>query len=158
MPSTAHFPWAATSAATLSLACALSLAGCSPGGFGRDTSPPAQAAEIVKTMVRSPDSFKRAGGEVLWQGQTRDGRPAYVTSVAFDSQNALGAMMRGCMLVAFHEDADGKIAWDPMWGVKDYTEEMPMLCQKHVPMEIKSTVGKAFADLNFKKGQAEPAT
>jgi hypothetical protein len=158
MPSTAHFPWAATSAATLSLACALSLAGCSPGGFGRDTSPPAQAAEIVKTMVRSPDSFKRAGGEVLWQGQTRDGRPAYVTSVAFDSQNGLGAMMRGCMLVAFHEGADGKSVWDPMWGVKDYTEEMPMLCQKHVPMEIKSTVGKAFADLNFKKGQAEPAT
>jgi hypothetical protein len=35
---------------------------------------------------------------------------------------------------------------------------MPMLCQKHVPMEIKSTGGKAFADLNFKKGQAEPAT
>jgi hypothetical protein len=141
----------------LTFAAALLLAGCSPGGLGADSSPPAQAAEIVKALVLSPDSFKRAGGEVLWKGQTGDGLPAYVTTVAFDSQDGLGAMIRGCMMVAYHEAADGKVTWDPMWGVKDYTNEMPMLCQEHVPMEIKSAIGKTFADLNFKGGKSDPS-
>lgn len=135
----------------------LLLAGCSPGDFSLDTSPPAQAAEIVKTMVRSPDSFKRVGGEVVWQGKTRDGRPAYVTTVAFDSQNAFGAMLRGCMLVAYHEAQDGKLTWNPMFGIKDYTDEMPMLCQESTPKEIKAGLGKTFAEINFEGGKADPA-
>ena len=138
--------------APLAAAVALLLAACSPGDFSLDTSPPAQAAQIVKSMVRSPDSFKRVGGEVIWKGKTRDGRPAYVTTVAFDSQNGFGAMLRGCMLVAYHEAADGKIAWNPMFGVKDYTDEMPMLCQESVPMEIKAGLGKTFAGINFEGG------
>jgi hypothetical protein len=141
--------------ATFTTAGLLLLGACSAGG--PDTSPPAQAAEIMKTQVRSPDSFKSAGGEVIWKGVNREGRPAYVTTVAFDSQDSAGAVVRSCVMVAYHEGADGKAVWDRSWGIKDYTAEMPMLCQKHVPMEIKSSVGKSFADLNFKNGNAEPA-
>ena len=139
----------------LTVSIALLLGACSASG--PDTSPPAQAAAIVKSHVGSSDSFDRTGGEVLWKGVNRDGRPAYVTTVAFDSQDSTGAVVRSCMMVAYHEGADGKAAWDPSWGIKDYTAEMPMLCQKHVPMAIKSTIGKTFADLNFKIGTAEPA-
>jgi hypothetical protein len=146
---------AASVAAALTTAGLLLLGACSAGG--PDTSPPAQAAEIVKAQVRSPDSFKRAGGEVLWTGVNRDGRAAYVTTVAFDSKDSAGAVVRSCMMVAYHEGTDGKAVWDPSWGIKDYTAEMPMLCQKHVPMEIKSSIGKTFADQNFKIGAAEPA-
>jgi hypothetical protein len=155
MTSPARPPWAAPLAATLTTAGLLMLGACSAGG--PDTSPTAQAAEIVKSQIGSPDNFKGTGGEVLWKGVNREGRPAYVTTVAFDSKDGAGAVVRSCMMVAYHEGADGKAVWDPSWGIKDYTAEMPMLCQKHVPMEIKSSIGKTFADQNFKIGAAEPA-
>lgn len=142
-------------AATLTTAGLLMLGACSAGG--PDTTPPARAAEIVKSQVGSPDNFKGTGGEVLWTGVDRDGRAAYVTTVAFDSKDSAGVVVRSCMMVAYHEGTDGKAVWDPSWGIKDYTVEMPMLCQKHVPMAIKSSIGKSFADQNFKSGKAEPA-
>lgn len=114
-----------------------------------EASPADQAAQIAKQHVRSPASFKHVGGEVLWEGQTKDGLPAYVTSVAFDAANGFGAVLRGCMVVAYSRTADGQLAWNQMWGVKDYSDELPQLCSASAPMTVKAEFARTIAELNF---------
>ena len=114
-----------------------------------EASPADQAAQIAKQHVRSPASFKHVGGEVLWEGQTKDGLPAYVTSVSYDAANGFGAVLRGCMVIAYRRTADGQLAWDPMWGVKDYTDELPQLCAAAAPMKVKAEFARGIAEINF---------
>ena len=114
-----------------------------------EASPADQAAQIAKQHVRSPASFKHVGGEVLWEGQTKDGLPAYVTSVSYDAANVFGALLRGCMIIAYHRTADGRLTWDPTWGVKDYTDELPQLCAEAAPMNIKAEFARGIAEINF---------
>lgn len=113
------------------------------GGVAAD-----QAAQIAKQHVRSPASFKHVGGEVLWEGQTKDGLPAYVTSVSHDAANGFGAVLRGCMIIAYNRTADGQLTWNPMWGVKDYTDELPQLCTVEAPMKVKAEFARGIAEIN----------
>jgi hypothetical protein len=108
-----------------------------------------QAAEIAKQHVRSPASFKHVGGEVLWEGQTKAGLPAYVVSVSYDAANGFGALLRGCMVVAYSRTADGQLTWDRMWGVKDYSDELPQLCAAAAPMKVKAEFARGIAEINF---------
>ena len=109
-----------------------------------------QAAEIIKTQLKSPSSFKKVNGQIIWQGSNADGLPAYVVSVAFDSANSFGASLRGCMFVSFSETKDKKITWNNNYGVRDFSE-MSRLCDESTSMEIKKKMAETLVDINFKK-------
>lgn len=115
-------------------------------------SPVDQASQIVKTNLKSPASFRQIGGDVLWEGTTKDGNKAYVVSLQFDAQNSFGASLRGCMYVAYAETNDRKITWNQDYGVQDYTN-MPQLCDSSTPLNIKLGMVKTLVDINFGKNQ-----
>lgn len=112
--------------------------------------PVEQGAEIVKLQLKSPSSFKKIGGEIIWEGKTNDGLPAYIVSVLFDASNSFGASLRGCMFVAYSEDSSKKIVWDKNYGVNDYSSMMN-ICNPTTPASIKKDLAKTLAEINFKK-------
>lgn len=113
------------------------------------TTPIDQAEEIVKTQLKSPSSFKRIHGEVIWQGKNSNDMPAYVVSVLYDSANSFGAILRGCMYVSYSETKEKKVTWNKEFGIRDYTE-MLKICDESTPLEIKKNLAKTLIDVNFK--------
>ncbi len=63
-----------------------------------------EANEIVKNSLRSPSSFHFISGKEEWAGKDKDGKPARIVRIFFDAQNAFGATVRECRLVAVGEN------------------------------------------------------
>jgi hypothetical protein len=119
------------------------------GGCNLLTADPVdQASEIVKTQLKSPSSFKKINGKIIWQGKNTEGMPSYVVSISFESANSFGASLRGCMFVTYSETADKKVTWNKDYGVKDFSEMLP-LCEEATPMEIKQKMANTLVDINF---------
>ena len=60
-----------------------------------------------------------------------------------------GAVLRGCMVIAYSRTAGWQLTWNPMWGVKDYTDELPQLCAATAPMKVKADFARSIAEINF---------
>ena len=121
------------------------------GGCNLLTSDPVdQASEIVKTQLKSPSSYKKINGKVLWQGNNSEGMPSYVVSIAFESANSFGASLRGCMFVTYSETKDKKVTWNRDYGVRDFSEMLP-LCEEATPMELKQKMANSLVEINFNK-------
>ena len=108
-----------------------------------------QASEIVKKQLKSPSSFKKNNGEILWQGKDSEGMPAYVVSISFESANSFAASLRGCMYVTYSETKDKKVTWNKDYGVRDFSTMLP-LCEESTPMKIKQDMAKGLVEINFK--------
>jgi hypothetical protein len=119
------------------------------GGCNLLTSDPVdQASEIVKTQLKSPSSYKKINGKVLWQGNNSEGMPSYVVSIAFESANSFGASLRGCMFVTYSETKDKKVTWNRDYGARDFSEMLP-LCEEATPMELKQKMANSLVEINF---------
>ena len=112
-------------------------------------SPIDQASEIIKTQLKSPSSYKKIYGEIIWQGTNADGMPSYIVSVLFDSANSFGALLRGCMYVSYSETIDKKVTWNNLFGVKDFSE-MSQICAESTPLDIKKKMAETLVEINFK--------
>ena len=108
--------------------------------------PGKQAAQIVKEQLRSPSSFQYVDSEVLWKGKTKSGAPAYVVFVKYDAQNSFGAMLRGCMAVAYSEASNNKLSWNSLYGVKELDN---ILCNLSLPVDARSKFAISLAKINF---------
>lgn len=119
------------------------------------TSPPAPAPVtfnagtaatlVVRKNLRSPSSFQHVRSDVLWKGKSADGKPAYVVAVGYDAQNAFGAMLRGCMLVAFYEAGNDEIGWNPTYGAQEASAQ---LCDPSTPKNFKDGEASVLVNLN----------
>ncbi len=123
------------------------------GLFGCDkvnlsASPVDQASEVIKRHLKSPSSFNKVEGEVLWSGKTEKGKNTYVVSVMFDAANSFGAMIRGCMYVAYSEAENSNITWKNDFGVRDYSENLAF-CDKSSPISVKKELAKGIAEINW---------
>jgi hypothetical protein len=119
------------------------------GGCNLLTADPVdQASEIVKAQLKSPSSFKKINGQIIWQGKNIEDMPSYVVSIAFESANSFGASLRGCMFVTYSETKDKKVTWNKEYGVRDFSEMLP-LCEEGTPMEIKQKMAQTLIDINF---------
>lgn len=111
-------------------------------------SPERQAAEVVKSNLRSPSSFKFIDGEVLWKGNTLSGENAYVVAVAYDAQNGFGAMLRGCALVAYYVAKSGQLSWNNMFGFQEMEGALTGMCNKNMPEFVKNNYVLKLAEIN----------
>jgi len=119
------------------------------GGCNLLTADPVdQASEIVKTQLKSPSSFKKINGQIIWQGKNTEGMPSYVVSISFESANSFGASLRGCMFVTYSETADKKVTWNKDYGLRDFSTMLP-LCEESTPMKIKQDMANTLVNINF---------
>ncbi len=113
--------------------------------FSFKAGPGDQATVVVKRQLRSPSSFKHVSSKVIWTGRTQKAEPAYVVAVGYDAQNSFGAALRGCMLVAYYEAADGQIGWNEMFGAR---ESESVFCSDSTPTSMLAEMGNALAEAN----------
>jgi hypothetical protein len=116
------------------------------GDIGR-ASPAKQGGQILQQSLRAPASYNFVSGDVIWEGKTKAGEPAYVVRVAYDAQNGFGALLRGCAIVAYRETSDGQLAWSQSTGVDPQVD--PSFCQTSVPASTFADYAKTFAEMNF---------
>jgi hypothetical protein len=128
-----------------SLLILLSLVGCNL----LTSDPVDQASEIIKTQLKSPSSFKKINGEIIWKGKNAEDMPSYVVSISFESANSFGASLRGCMYVTYSETKDKKVTWNKDYGVRDFSSMLP-LCEESTPKKIKQEMAEGLAKINFK--------
>lgn len=83
-----------------SLLTVVLLSGCGNSG------PEHQASFILKQQMKSPDSFHAKETKMMWQGENKDGHPAYVVKVTYTAQNSYGANLQDCKMVAFSMNGD----------------------------------------------------
>lgn len=83
------------------------LLGSSPDSIAK------RAAEhILKRSLNDPDSFKRRSADVVWEGTTASGKPAYAVRVDYSATNAYGGRIQDCNTVIFFMDGDN-VKWNP---------------------------------------------
>jgi hypothetical protein len=116
------------------------------GDIGR-ASPAKQGGQILQQSLRAPASYNFVSGDVIWEGKTKAGEPAYVVRVAYDAQNGFGALLRGCAIVAYRETSDGQLAWSQSTGVDPQVD--PSFCQTSVPASTFADYAKTVAEMNF---------
>lgn len=75
----------------------------------------ALASGIIKQSLKSPSSFSLVSGKEMWEGETADGKSAYIVEVEYDAQNGFGTSLRDCKVVAFYKDGDS-VMWSSLWG------------------------------------------
>lgn len=62
------------------------------------------ASSLIQKQLKSPSSFVLTSGEMKWEGDNKNGKPAYVVKVLYDAENGFGATIRECALVALWKE------------------------------------------------------
>lgn len=114
---------------------------------------PKDASAIIMRNLRSPDSFEYINGKTYWTGTSPKGDPAYVALISYNAQNGFGALLRGCIWVAYSETSDQKLNWNTAFG----TQEADRVMCDQIGSDSDGPlleVAKSLAELNFKSDDA----
>ncbi len=108
--------------------------------------PAKQAAVVIKSSLRSPDSFEYISGKVIWQG-IHKGNEAYVTLVSYNAQNGFGALIRGCAIVAFSLTENEEVLWKSQSGMQEADR---VVCEHSGDGSELKDLAQSVAELNFR--------
>lgn len=77
------------------------------------------AGEIIKDGLKSPSSFKKLDGKVLWRGKNDFG-DSFVVRIRYEAKNSFGAPIQDCLVVAYSNNGK-QLHWIPgssIWPCK----------------------------------------
>ena len=77
------------------------------------------AGEIIKDSLKSPSSFRRLDGKVLWKGKNDFG-DSFVVRINYEAKNSFGVFIQDCHVVAYSNNGK-QLHWIPgssIWPCK----------------------------------------
>ena len=75
------------------------------------------AEQIIQSKLKSPSSYRKITGTVMWEGKNQTGNDAYAVKINYDAQNSFGASIRECKVVMYFMDGE-LMKWNPTVGMQ----------------------------------------
>ncbi|MBU2514196.1 hypothetical protein KJ966_22905 [bacterium] len=73
------------------------------------------AGEIIKDNLKSPSSFKKLDGKVLWRGKNDFGE-SFVVRINYEAKNSFGVSIQDCHVVAYSNNGK-QLHWNPVSSI-----------------------------------------
>jgi len=86
------------------------------------------AGEVIKETLKSPSSYRRLNGKVLWRGKNDFGN-SFVVRIEYESQNSFGALIKDCQVVAYSNNGK-QLNWNgrsALTSCKSVGDSVPMI-------------------------------